>query len=98
MQWLGWLAASILLTTMFAQVRKNWIERKLKGVNPLLYYGQALASLCFAVYSLTINSWVFVVANTIALATAIIGIYLVHRYRKTGNAYAAKRLDHHPTV
>ena len=84
--------------TLFAQVRTNWKDHRLKGVNPWLYYGQALASLCFAVYSLTINSWVFVVANTIALATAIIGIYLVHRYRKTGNAYAAKRLDHHPTV
>ena len=56
MQWLGWLAALILIVTLYAQVRKNWKERRLKGVNPLLYYGQALASLCFAVYSLTINS------------------------------------------
>jgi uncharacterized protein with PQ loop repeat len=98
LEWLGWLAAMTLLITLFAQVSKNWKEHKLKGVNPLLYYGQALASLCFAVYSLTINSWVFVVTNIIALATAIIGIYLVHRYRKSGNAYAAKRLDHHPTA
>ena len=96
MQWLGWLAASILLTTMFAQVRKNWKEHKLKGVNPLLYYGQALASLCFAVYSLTINSWVFVVTNTLGFVAAIIGIYLVHRYRKSERAYAADGLDHHP--
>ena len=96
MQWLGWLAAAILLTTMFAQVRKNWKEHKLKGVNPLLYYGQALASLCFAVYSLTINSWVFVVTNTLGFIAAIIGVYLVHRYRKSENAYAADGLDHHP--
>ena len=96
MQWLGWLAAAILLTTMFAQVRKNWKEHKLRGVNPWLYYGQALASLCFAVYSLTINSWVFVVTNTLGLIAAIIGIYLVHRYRKSEKAYATDGLDHHP--
>jgi uncharacterized protein with PQ loop repeat len=98
LQWLGWLAASILLTTLFAQVRKNWKEHKLKGVNPLLYYGQALASLCFAVYSLTINSWVFVVTNILGLVAAIIGIYLVHRYRKPEKAYAADDLDHHPNA
>ena len=90
MQWLGWLAASILLITMFAQVRKNWRERKLKGVNPLLYYGQALASLLFAVYSLTISSWVFAVTNTLGLAAAIIGIYLVHQCRKPEPASAAE--------
>ena len=96
MQWLGWVAALILLTTMFAQVRKNWRERKLKGVNPLLYYGQALASLCFAVYSLTINSWVFAVTNTLGLVAAIIGIYLVHQCRKPESAYAGDGFDHHP--
>ena len=89
MEWLGWLAASILLITMFAQVRKNWRERKLKGVNPLLYYGQALASLCFAVYSLTINSWVFAVTNTLGLVAAVIGIYLVHQCSKPEDANAA---------
>ena len=96
MEWLGWLAASILLATLWAQVRKNWTERKLKGVNPLLYYGQALASLCFAVYSITISSWVFAVTNLLCLAAAIIGIYLVRRYGGSKDAYAAKRFDHRP--
>ena len=96
MEWLGWLAATVLVITLFAQVRKNWKEHKLKGVNPLLYYGQALASLCFAVYSLTINSWVFVVTNLLSLSAAIIGIYLVHRYRKRENAYASDGFNHHP--
>ena len=93
MEWLGWLAASILLVTMFAQVRKNWRERKLKGVNPLLYYGQALASLLFAVYSLTISSWVFAVTNTLGLVAAVIGIYLVHQCRKPEAAPAAEGRD-----
>lgn len=93
MEWLGWLAASILLVTMFAQVRKNWRERKLKGVNPLLYYGQALASLCFAVYSLTINSWVFVVTNTLGLVAAVIGIYLVHQSGKSEGDSATEGRD-----
>jgi hypothetical protein len=78
---------------MFAQVSKNWRERKLKGVNPLLYYGQALASLCFAVYSLTINSWVFAVTNTLGLVAAVIGIYLVHQCRKPEPATAAEDRD-----
>lgn len=93
MEWLGWLAASILLVTMFAQVRKNWRERKLKGVNPLLYYGQALASLLFAVYSLTISSWVFAVTNTLGLVAAAIGIYLVHQCRKPDAAPAGEGGD-----
>ena len=81
MEWLGWTAAVVLLLTLFAQVKKNWEEKKLKGVNPALYYGQAIASLFFAVYSVTINSWVFVFTNTLAFLSAIIGIYLVHRYK-----------------
>ena len=45
MEWLGWAAAVVLVITLFSQVKKNWEEKKLKGVNPLLYYGQAVASL-----------------------------------------------------
>jgi MtN3 and saliva related transmembrane protein len=81
LEWLGWIAAVVLVITLSAQVKKNWDEKKLKGVNPILYYGQAFASLSFALYSYTINSWVFVVTNTIAFLSAIIGIYLVHRYK-----------------
>jgi hypothetical protein len=67
--------------TLFAQVRKNLREKKLRGVNPLLYYGQAVASLGFAVYSFSIGSWVFLVTNSLGLLGAMIGIYIVHRYR-----------------
>ena len=81
MEWLGWAAAVVLVITLFSQVKKNWEEKKLKGVNPLLYYGQAVASLCFALYSYSINSWVFVVTNVLGLVSALVGIYLVHRYR-----------------
>ena len=81
MEWLGWAAAVILLITLFSQVKKNWEEKKLKDVNPFLYYGEAVASLLFAIYSLTISSWVFAVTNTLGLVSALIGIYLVHRYR-----------------
>jgi uncharacterized protein with PQ loop repeat len=80
-EWLGWAAAAILVITLFAQVKKNWEEKKLKGVNPLLYYGQAVASLCFALYSISISSWVFVITNALGLLSALVGIYLVHRYR-----------------
>lgn len=81
MEWLGWAAAVVLVITLFSQVKKNWEEKKLKGVNPLLYYGQAVASLCFALYSVSINSWVFVVTNALGFLSALVGIYLVHRYR-----------------
>lgn len=81
MEWFGWAAAAILVVTLFSQVKKNWEEKKLKGVNPLLYYGQAVASLFFAIYSWSIDSWVFVVTNVLGLVSAIVGIYLVHRYK-----------------
>ncbi|MFP5263438.1 MAG: hypothetical protein ACLGJB_16165 [Blastocatellia bacterium] len=81
MEWVGWIAAIILVMTLFSQVKKNWEEKKLKGVNPLLYYGQAAASFCFAIYSFSIGSWVFVITNALGLLSAMIGIYLVHRYR-----------------
>ena len=81
MEWLGWAAAVVLVITLFSQVKKNWEEKKLKGVNPLLYYGQAVASLCFALYSVSINSWVFVVTNALGFLSALVGIYLIHRYR-----------------
>jgi uncharacterized protein with PQ loop repeat len=71
----------MLVITLFAQVKKNWEEKKLKGVNPLLYYGQAVASLCFALYSFSINSWVFVVTNVLGFISALVGIYLIHRYK-----------------
>jgi uncharacterized protein with PQ loop repeat len=80
-EWIGWAAAVILVITLFSQVKKNWDEKKLKGVNPMLYYGQAVASLCFALYSFDINSWVFVVTNVLGFLSALVGIYLVHRYR-----------------
>jgi uncharacterized protein with PQ loop repeat len=80
-EWIGWAAAVILVITLFSQVKKNWEEKKLKGVNPMLYYGQAVASLCFALYSFNINSWVFVVTNVLGFLSALVGIYLVHRYR-----------------
>ena len=81
MEWIGWAAAVMLVITLFAQVKKNWEEKKLKGVNPLLYYGQAVASLCFALYSFSINSWVFVVTNVLGFISALVGIYLIHRYK-----------------
>jgi MtN3 and saliva related transmembrane protein len=81
LEWIGWAAAVILLITLFSQVKKNWEEKKLKGVNPFLYYGEAVASLLFAIYSFSINSWVFAVTNTLGLLSALIGIYLLHRYR-----------------
>ncbi|HXG95012.1 MAG TPA: PQ-loop domain-containing transporter [Blastocatellia bacterium] len=81
MEWLGWTAAIILVVTLFAQVRKNLKEKRLKGVNPMLYYGQAIASLCFTIYSISIGSIIFVITNSLVLLSAMIGIYLVHRYR-----------------
>ena len=80
-EWIGWAAAFILVLTLYAQVLKNLKEKKLRGVNPLLYYGQALASLGFVFYSFSLSSWVFVITNSLALISAVIGIYLVHRYR-----------------
>lgn len=73
---LGWASSAILLVTLVAQISKQWREGSARGVSRWLYVGQIAASAGFAVYSLTIENWVFVATNSALLVTATIGLLL----------------------
>lgn len=79
---LGWASSTILVITLFVQVRKQWHDNTSKGVSPFLFIGQLAASVGFLVYSVTIDSWVFVVTNTLTSIAAVCGLWITMRQRK----------------
>lgn len=81
---LGWASSTVLVITLFVQVRKQWHDKTSKGVSPFLFIGQLAASVGFLVYSITIDSWVFVVTNTLTSLAAICGLWITLRQKKRG--------------
>jgi len=81
---IGWSAATILLATLARQVYSQWKSGAVQGVSRWLFVGQLAASTGFIVYSAFLDNWVFVVTNTLILATALVGewVYLHNRRRK----------------
>lgn len=79
---LGWLSSTILVITLFVQVRKQWHDETSRGVSPFLFVGQLAASIGFLVYSLQIENWVFVVTNTLTSFAAILGLWITLRHRR----------------
>jgi uncharacterized protein with PQ loop repeat len=88
---LGWASSTVLVITLFVQVRKQWRDNTSKGVSPFLFIGQLAASVGFLVYSVTIDSWVFVVTNTLTSIAAVCGLWITMRQRKR-NAGKDQRL------
>lgn len=79
---IGWASSTLLVITLFVQVRKQWHDDTSRGVSPFLFVGQLAASLGFLVYSLAIESWVFVVTNTLTSITALCGLWITRRHRR----------------
>jgi MtN3 and saliva related transmembrane protein len=77
--WLGWLASALLLATLGRQIWVQWRERSTQGVSGWMFIGQISASVCFAVYSWLIGSWVFVATNLALIVTALIGQWIYRR-------------------
>ena len=77
----GWLSAGILILTISRQVYKQYKSGTTAGVSHWLFIGQVAASTGFVIYSALVDNWVFVVANTFILMTAVFGqvIYLRNR-------------------
>ena len=75
---IGWLSSAILLLTLMGQVRRQWRADSVEGVSWLLFAGQIVASIGFVTYSILVQNLVFIVTNSLILATAITGqaIYL----------------------
>jgi uncharacterized protein with PQ loop repeat len=85
---IGWLSSLILLTTIIAQLRKQWADRSTRGVSKWLFVGQTAASLGFTVYSVLVNNWVFVVTNGLMLLSALLGCFLTLRFAAGSRAHA----------
>ena len=79
---IGWLSSTILVITLFVQVRKQWHDNTSRGVSPFLFIGQLAASLGFLTYSVAIGSWVFVATNTLTSVAALCGLWITWRHRR----------------
>jgi MtN3 and saliva related transmembrane protein len=81
---IGWVSSVVLLFTLMAQVLRQWRAPSVEGVSWILFSGQIAASLGFMTYSLLIQNTVFIVTNSLILATALTGqmIYLRKRRRQ----------------
>jgi uncharacterized protein with PQ loop repeat len=78
---IGWFSSATLLFTLSGQVYRQWRARSVEGVSWVLFAGQILASVGFVTYSVLIGNVVFIVTNSLILATAVAGqcIYLQRR-------------------
>jgi MtN3 and saliva related transmembrane protein len=70
---IGWLSSAVLLTTLIAQILKQWRARSARGVSRWLFVGQATSSLGFLVYSALVDNRVFIVTNAVLLVSALVG-------------------------
>ncbi len=84
-EWVGWLAAGILLLTISRQVWTQWRSGTSAGVSRWLFVGQIAASLGFVAYSAAVRDRVFVVTNSLMLVAALLGLWIFwrNRYRET---------------
>jgi MtN3 and saliva related transmembrane protein len=85
---IGWAAALILLATLSRQVYHQWQDESARGVSRWLFIGQLASSTGFIIYSYALESWVFVVTNSLILLVAAIGQSLIYLRKSTatGNA------------
>jgi MtN3 and saliva related transmembrane protein len=83
--WIGWLASAILLTTVGRQVYTEWKTRSTAGVSRWLFVGQVAASVGFAIYSYLLRNWVFLFSNLALLMTALLGQWLYSRNKRRAN-------------
>ena len=84
----GWLSSTILVVTLFTQVRKQWHDDTSRGVSAWLFIGQLAASIGFAVYSVQIENWVFIVTNSLTAIAALLGLWITHRHRRRSRSRA----------
>jgi uncharacterized protein with PQ loop repeat len=79
----GWTASALLLSTLIAQVWKQWKSGDTKGISRWLFTGQIAASVGFVCYSALVGDAVFVFTNASILLTALVGqgVYRFNRRR-----------------
>lgn len=79
---IGWLSSFILVATIAQQVHKQWRSNNSEGVSRWLFLGQLSASIGFTIYSCLVKNWVFVVTNSLMIANALAGYFIVLRHRR----------------
>ncbi|HEU4622383.1 MAG TPA: hypothetical protein VFS42_09170 [Burkholderiaceae bacterium] len=84
-EFVGWLAAFILLITMVRQVYTQWRDGAVGGVSRWLFVGQIAASLGFTIYSMLVGNMVFVATNALMLLNGGIGLAIDRRNRRRAN-------------
>ncbi|MFY0564128.1 hypothetical protein ACN28E_09780 [Archangium lansingense] len=80
---IGWFSSFVLVLTISNQVYKQWKSGTSKGVSKWLFVGQITASTGFTIYSVMVGNWVFVVTNALMLLSALVGIVIVVKHRRT---------------
>ncbi len=63
----------MLVATLWRQIWKQWHADDAQAVSTWLFIGQMTVSVLFIAYSIPLHSWVFVVTNSLVLATANAG-------------------------
>jgi MtN3 and saliva related transmembrane protein len=84
--WLGWGASALLIVTLLHQIRTQLRSRDTKAVSPWLFAGQSAASVGFICYSAMLDNLVFIVTNSLILATAVFGQAALWWRARRGNA------------
>ena len=79
---LGWAATAVLIATLARQIYKQHTADSVEAVSTWLFVGQMTASVLFIAYSALVGPTVFVVTNTLILATAVTGQVLAMRRRR----------------
>ena len=80
MEWIGWLAAGVLLFTVGSQVVSQLRSRSTRGVSIWLYIGQVVASTLFTIHAINTEAWVFAVVNPITGLAGLVGLYGYWRF------------------
>ncbi len=80
---IGWGASALLLMTIISQLVQQWRARSSEGVSYLLFVGQILASSGFVAYSVLVGDTVFIVTNALMLASAVVGLGITWRFRRS---------------
>ena len=79
---IGWAASLILVATLVRQIHTQAKDESAKGVSHWLFVGQIASSVGFIAYSWMLDNWVFIVTNSVILATAVVGQLVMLRKRR----------------
>lgn len=79
---LGWCSSIVLLTTIIAQIVKQYREGSGRGVSRWLFVGQTAASLGFTAYSALLRNWIFTLTNGALLVSAIVGLCVTLHFKR----------------